>query len=790
MRRPLVISALALICGIILSDVNNSHTWGIISLIICLSIFILLYKKLKAESSVFVLLAIPLLISGYFIHSMNRDYYYNACKEWEGKSVTVIGAVSDQPEFLEGKTRFTLRINSVDGRAIKSARGIKLQVSIYDEDPLPDLKYGSVIRLSGEIKVPQGRRNIGGFDMQKFYASRQISGSMGIPSKSLMIENGWQGSWLKNTGYILRQGMIRILDKSLPPKESSVIAGMLIGYTSRMPEEMEEDFRRAGLSHVMAVSGANIAFLLAPLLVILKKIGFNPRWSSALSFPLMMFYVFATGMEASVVRAAIMAGVTLTGMILWRKTDIYCSMAFSALVILLNNSFMLYDIGFILSYAATLSLVVFYKPIYERLPVKIPKFIRDTLAGTLAAQIGVIPVIAYCFNTFSLVSVLSNLLIVPITGFITILGALIAIVGCVFQYGAMLIGVFTFAMVNVMLFVTEFIAKIPWAEITIPTPDLVLVIIYYIIVIYIRYAHRKLPKDVGRAVLAGIIALCGTIILLTSVPNRALKIYFADVGQGDCIIIRTPKGKTIILDGGGSINDTDGSYVGERIVVPLLYNLNMQNIDFMIASHSDADHTGGLKTVLEKVKVHKLIVADAPDLPMQELIGLAEEKGVTVTKINEDDIIYEEEGLTIKAIYPFNEAWLMPRGKNINANDLGLVARLDYGDFSALFTGDIGFVTEKKLLEDNSDKEELSCDLLKVAHHGSKYSSDESFLAAVDPDIAIVSVGKNRYGHPSPEVMDRLSEEGCIIYPTIDFGGILVEVWHNEGKMRVTTVVN
>ena len=99
MRRPLVISALALICGIILSDVNNSHIWGIISLIICLSIFILLYKKLKAESSVFVLLAIPLLISGYFIHSMNRDYYYNACKEWEGKSVTVIGAVSDQPEF-------------------------------------------------------------------------------------------------------------------------------------------------------------------------------------------------------------------------------------------------------------------------------------------------------------------------------------------------------------------------------------------------------------------------------------------------------------------------------------------------------------------------------------------------------------------------------------------------------------------------------------------------------------------------------------------------------------------
>lgn len=789
MRRPLVISTIALICGIILADVSNSHSWGIISLAICLAIFLLLYKKLKIKSSKFVLLAIPLLICGYLLQSINRDYYYNACKQWEGQSVTVIGTVFNEPEFIEGKTRFTIKINSVNGHKVGSVRGIKLQVSIYDEDPVSNLKYGSIVCLSGEIKIPQGQRNIGGFDMQKFFASRKISGTMGMPIKSLRIEDGWQGSWLKNTGYKLRQGMISILDKSLPPKESSVIAGMLIGYTAKMPEEMEEDFRRAGLSHVMAVSGANIAFLLAPLLVILKKIGFNPRWSSLLSFPLMIFYVFATGMEASVVRAAIMAGVNLTGMILWRKTDIYCSMAFSALIILLNNSFMVYDVGFILSYAATLSLVIFYKPIFEKLPVKIPKIIRDTLACTMAAQIGVIPVIAYYFNTFSIVSILSNLLIVPITGFITILGALIVIVGCFFQFGAMLIGVLTLLVVNVMLFVTETIAKIPWAEITIATPSIALVIIYYFIILYLRYAHQKLPKDAGRAALASIIAICGTIILVISIPNRALKIYFADVGQGDCIIIRTPQGKNIILDGGGSINDIDGSYVGERVLVPLLYNLNMQNIDFMIASHSDADHTGGLKTVIEKIKVHNLIIADAPDLPMQELTSLAEKKGVSITKAKEGDIIYEEEWLTIKAIYPFNEPWLMPRGKKTNANELSIVTRLDFGDFSALFTGDIGFSTEKKLIDDNANNDELNCDVLKVAHHGSKYSTDEKFLATVNPSLAIISVGKNTYGHPSPEAVNRLSEQGCLIYPTIDWGGILVEVWYNEDKMRVTTIV-
>ena len=229
MRRPLVISTIALICGIILADVSNSHSWGIISLAICLAIFLLLYKKLKIKSSKFVLLAIPLLICGYLLQSINRDYYYNACKQWEGQSVTVIGTVFNEPEFIEGKTRFTIKINSVNGHKVGSVRGIKLQVSIYDEDPVSNLKYGSIVCLSGEIKIPQGQRNIGGFDMQKFFASRKISGTMGMPIKSLRIEDGWQGSWLKNTGYKLRQGMISILDKSLPPKESSVIAGMLIG---------------------------------------------------------------------------------------------------------------------------------------------------------------------------------------------------------------------------------------------------------------------------------------------------------------------------------------------------------------------------------------------------------------------------------------------------------------------------------------------------------------------------------------------------------------------------------
>ncbi len=786
MKRPLAIWALALIWGIMLADVNNYHLWGLISLVLSLLIFILIYRPVREKSSGFIIIAIPLLISGYVLHSINKNYYDNSCKEWEGRKISVEGALFNEPEFKDGKTRFIMNVESVDKEAIPKNKNIRIQVSIYGDNQISELKYGSVVNIIGEIKIPLGRRNFGGFNTRKFLASRRVSGTMSAQSKAITIMGDNKALWLKNTGYKLRHNMIDTLNSCMPAKESSVLAGMLIGYTDDMPEEMEEDFRRAGLSHVMAVSGANIAFLLAPLLWLLKKIGFNPRWSSVLAFPSMIFYVFATGMEASVIRAAIMAGVTLTGMLLWRKADIYCSLAVSAIIVLISNTFMLFDLGFILSFSATLSLVMLYKPIFSRLPVRIPKIIRDTLAGTIAAQIGVIPIIAYCFNTFSIISVFTNLLIVPLTGIITVLGAILIIIGNLLLPVAKLLGIIVSVVVNIMLFVTEKMAAIPWAEINLATPSIILVLLYYFILLFLLYGYTRLTKEVAKPVFASIIVMCGAVILFISIPSKSLQIHFADVGQGDCAIIRTPSGKNIILDGGGSINDDDGSYAGERIVVPLLYNLNMTEIDLMIASHGHMDHIGGLKTVIDKIKVKKLVVADTYDIEMRELTDYALEKGVPVFRMKEGDLIYEEDSLTLKSLYPLTGEQLILSDSTTNANELSLVVRLDYGDFNALFTGDIGFESEKRLLDKNL---QLSCDLLKVAHHGSKYSSDQSFIKAVNPNMSVISVGRNIYGHPSPEAIKRIAGQGSEIFQTILNGGILVEVWEKETRIRVTTVV-
>ena len=786
MKRPLAVSAVALIMGILTYEWIPSLLWGlIVVLLFCLVLF-LIFRKLPGHSP-FMLLALPFMLTGFFVHLFQSQFYQDQLLQWAGHSVLIDGFILDEPVFMEGKTTFTLNCDRIDDRgSVTQLKNTKIKVNVYCEDSIKELQYGSHVRLKTVIKIPPGKRNIGGFDYSRFLAARGISGTSNINPMQIYNLEGTSVFPLKETGYAIRRSILDSLYGSLPEKEASVVAGMLIGYTQDIPESMEESFRRAGLSHIMAVSGANIAFLLFPLMWLLKRLGFNRKWSSAISLPAMIFYVFATGMEASVIRAAIMAGITLIGMILWRQTDIYCSMAVSVILILLYNTFMLFDPGFMLSYLATLSLVVFHKPVFSRLPVKIPKFIRDTLAGTFSAQLGVVPVIAVTFNTFSVVSILSNLIIVPITGILTVAGALLAIFWVVIRPLCSLLGIIVSFMTDVILFVTQTISQFPWAELAIATPGVVLVAGYYVILLTIRYGLPRLKKEYTGKLLAAMLAVYGCFILISLIPSGTLEIYFTDVGQGDSCVIKTPSGKNILIDGGGSINDEEHSYTGERVVVPLLYDLGVTEIDVMIASHGHADHINGLKSVIDKMHVKRLIIADADDSEMNELTDYAINKGIRVERANESDILYSEKDLYMTVLYPLENRAVMPSTRTANANELSLVIRLDYGEFCALFTGDIGFETEARIM----GQEALDCDLLKVPHHGSKYSSSLEFIKRVSPALAVISVGENTYGHPAPEVEQRLLDSGVRLYETILDGGVLVKINSNSScSVSVRTVI-
>jgi|CZCB01.1.fsa_nt_gi competence protein ComEC len=824
MKRPLAVSAVALIIGILVADKVPSIIPGLCAVLFLCFAALLVYRRLSGRSP-FLLLALPLMISGFLLHFFNIQAVNNRFLPWQGRQVVVEGAINDEPVFSDGRIIFTLLVDTItaDGEVSPIRKG-RIKVSVYSDSPLEELQYGKMVQIRTAIEIPAVQRNIGGFDYRRFLAAKGISGVCSINSSQLRVLEGDRSFFLKSAGYAVRKNILDALYGSMPEQEASVVAGMLIGYTQEMPESMEEAFRRAGLSHIMAVSGANLAFLLLPFIWLLKRIGLNPRWASVVSLPVMLIYVFATGMEASVIRAAIMAGIMLLGMIIWRQTDFFCSISASVLLILLSNTFMLFDIGFILSHSAALSLVVFYKPVFEKLPVKMPKVIRDTLAGTFSAQLGVIPVIAGTFNSFSVVSILANLVVVPVTGILTALAAVLAVFWFVFRPICHVLGWIVSLLTGIVLTATQTVSSVPWAELAVATPSFLLTAGYYLILLIIRYGipwmERKFQKPCpvamdssghasrnevdggdtvkgfksggnakrwGSWLIACMLAVYGSLILLDMIPSGKLEIYFADVGQGDCSIIKTPSGKSIIIDGGGSIyDDHDGSYTGEMIVVPVLYDLKITRIDVMIATHGHADHINGLKSVMDKMGVKRLVIADAEDSEMNELTDYARDKGIPVELADQDDIIYSEDGLVLTAIYPLEDKTQMPTGKTANANELSLVTRLDYAGFSAIFTGDIGFPSENLLLGQKA----LDCDLIKVPHHGSKYSSSAEFIRQVSPTIAVISVGKNRYGHPSEESMKRYASAGAKLYETISHGGIMVRVDSRKpGQMSVWTVI-
>lgn len=257
-----------------------------------------------------------------------------------------------------------------------------------------------------------------------------------------------------------------------------------------------------------------------------------------------------------------------------------------------------------------------------------------------------------------------------------------------------------------------------------------------------------------------------------------------DVGQGDCTLVITPTGKTILVDGGGSSKESDFD-VGERIVVPYLLNKGIRQIDYLVFSHFDADHCMGLLPVLQHLSVKQILLTKQAEIKEEYMLLIQEamQKKVPIQIVTMGDTITIENNITLQILFP-DTTFLSENAINNNAMVMRLVAK----DVSILFTGDIEEIAEKQILQKVSS-EQLKADILKVAHHGSKSSSSEAFLKAVNPKIAMIGVGaKNTFGHPSQEVLDRLEALDCKIYRTDQMGEITIKV-SNKGKIKIHTQI-
>ena len=411
---------------------------------------------------------------------------------------------------------------------------------------------------------------------------------------------------------------------------------------------------------------------------------------------------------------------------------------------------------------------------------KIANYLLNALCITLSANLMIIPIMAYSFSTFSLTFWISNILAAPIMEIATIFGFLVYFVSILFLPFAKFLGIFLNVFLWILLKIAELSSLLPGSSIYIKTPYLLQCIAYYCILFFFFYfeqikqkivQHPKLLKAFytkrsyllsfwtrnKRQILATFLCLCISLsFLLIAFPNN-LRIYFVDVGQGDCTLIQTPQNKTILIDGGGS---EFGSFdVGESTLLPYLLDRRITTIDYMLISHFDSDHIGGLFSIMQNLKIKHILITKQGEesANFTKFLEIVAEKDIEVMVVKKGDYIPVDQYSYFEILFPEDE---LIQENVLNNNSM--VAKFHSWNFTMLFTGDIEEKAEERLCQLYASTNGLEAFALKVAHHGSKTSSTKAFLECVEPKMAFIGVGENNhFGHPDDEVIKRLETLRC-----------------------------
>ena len=733
-------------------------------------------KKIKAYYSVLnvhikILIFLVILIVAFAQIKYYEGIFENKYKNInEDDEISIIGTIVSDPQEKEYKTKYILKIDTINSN--KKYKNTK--VILYTKKEKETLKYGDKIELVGNFKLAQERRNPGGFDYRFYLKTKKIYGIVTTKNTKRLKENNVNIiSMIANkTANVIKNQSKKLLEN----KKACLLIGLLIGDTDEIDEETKEDFRNSNLTHMLAVSGLHVSYVLLAVNYIITKVKIHKKLSKIIVMLLILFFILVTGATPSVLRAGTMTIYLILGGIFYRRISVFSSLNLSLLVIIIMNPYCLFDVGLQLSYAGTIGIVYLYPIIKEKIYNK-----ANSILITISANIVIIPIIMYNFNTISLTFFISNLLAGPIIGIIIILGFSIIIISLIFFPIANIFSKILNLLIILFLNTAKACANLPFSKIFIITPTLKFIFLYYYLLVFIIIKERiqiRISIKLKNKVIAILIILViiNPIKYFSNIKQSNLKIYFVDVGQGDSTCIVTPKNKVILIDGGG--NSKDENYdIGKQTLLPYLLDKKINKIDYCIVSHFDSDHCGGLMYILKNLKVKNIIIGKQYEEyeNYKEFIKIAKDKKINIRVVEAGEKITIEKNLYIDILWPINREKMVIQNA-INNNSL--VFKLRYINFSMLFTGDIEEIAEKEILDKYKENTEfLKSTILKVAHHGSKTSSTKEFINIVKPKYAVIGVGKdNKFRHPSNVTIENLKTINTEIYRTDEMGEISINV--------------
>ncbi|MBN1138642.1 MAG: DNA internalization-related competence protein ComEC/Rec2, partial [Anaerolineae bacterium] len=683
--------------------------------------------------------------------------------------LTVEGVVRSYPDVRDTWTNLRLGAETIEaGGQVYPVHG-----TILVRAPrLPEYGYGDRLRVSGAMETPP---EIDGFSYEEYLARQGIYSFISRPRIELAAQG--QGSPVKAALFAVKDRARAAIARLVPEPEASLLQGIVLGVRASIARDLYDLFNATGASHILVISGANLTIVAALFSRAFGRL-LGKRWAYWLTLGVVGLYALLVGAEPAVARAALMAGLYLTALYLGRQATAYVSLCAAGLLLTAINPFALWDVGFQLSFAATLGLILFTPALdqsFERALArvlsqerakKLVRYLDDLLIVTLAAQILTLPLILYHFGRLSLVAPLANLLILPAQTAIIVAGGLATLVGLVAFLQPIAQAIFWVPWLGLAYTtaIVRWLASWPLASVQLSPARAGRLALYYMLFLAAIWAFSqgcdrrlwswmsaRLSRRVTTALL-GVLAVAAILACLAvlQLPDGRLHVAFLNVGEGDAILITTPRGQQILVDGGPSPTALTTA-LGQEM--PFWD----RSLDLVVMTHADADHITGLVEALRRYQVDGWLdngYAEKQSI-YEECEKELDREQVPRYTAQAGAAIDLGDGAILAALNPMS----LPNpaaGARTDSNDQSVVLRLTWGRASVLLTGDIGAETESALLRSGQP---LSASVLKVAHHGSNSSSTAGFLSAVQPSIAVISAGAgNRFGHPAPAVLERLAE--------------------------------
>ena len=634
----------------------------------------------------------------------------------------------DDKEFIGIVTKYEVKEDKI---TIEIKAKEKLLITYkYQDKEFNNLSYGDKIKVKGTLITPSKNTNQNTFNYQKYLYYKKIYYLVEATSINKIANN-------HNYLYTIKNILYQKIDKL---KSSNYIKTLLF-CDNTLSKEIKESYRINGISHLFSVSGMHINFFVSIIYLYLNKITYNKRIKYLITNIFIIIYLI---LSSSLLRSAVMSILYSINYLLKLKIKKIDILLLTLGVSLLINPFIIYDLGYIYSYTITFFLVLSSSTLKNK--NKINKIIYISLLSFLVS----IPITIYNSYEINIISILLNIILVPIIGIIILP---LTILTYIFPILDSILYLFTSTLETISLF----ISKIKITKIIFPKPSLLIIVLYYIIFL-LSYQNKKYFY-------LNIILLI--IIYIYPYLNSNFEVVMFEVGEADCHLIKYPYNKNTIL-----IDTGKNEYKIKNEVIPYLKSIGIKKIDYLIITHGDLDHIGGSITLINNFQVKNVILNKGTFTDLEKEL---------IKNLNKKKIPYQ---ININKINISNHTiYLLNNTKYNNENDNSIITYFTYQKYKFLYMGDASITTEDNLLE-NYNLNNIS--ILKVGHHGSNTSSSKDFISQINPSISLISVGENNiYHHPNKEVINNLFKSR--IYRT-DINNMVKLTINSKGILKVTTI--